>query len=213
MAAKPNQEAIARLQASRAKSLKLMQLESSGAIDKIAKDKINEINTSLTDEGSVSSSMMTSIPSGASHQTRRMGAAASNVPSVIRESFQKTPPMDDGMLSLGDGKDLSFMTEGITPQQQVPRQSVREIIQESAPSMAQPSIDYPMIRNIVEETVRKYAQSLNKRIISESKGGVGEVNTIMLGKTFKFLDSKGNIYECTMKKVGNINNKKRDVEG
>ena len=74
-------------------------------------------------------------------------------------------------------------------------------------------IDYPMIRTIVEEIVRKYAVSLNKKIISEGKQTANEVNTIALGDTFKFLDKQGNIYECTMKKVGNINNKKKSVNG
>jgi hypothetical protein len=74
-------------------------------------------------------------------------------------------------------------------------------------------VDYPMIRTIVEEIVRKYAVSLNKKIISEGKSSTSEVNTISLGKTFKFLDSKGNIYECQMKKVGNINDKRKSVNG
>jgi hypothetical protein len=69
-----------------------------------------------------------------------------------------------------------------------------------------------MIRSIVEEIVRKYAQSLNKKIINEGVGGGAEVNTIALGKTFKFLDSKGNIYEAKLSKIGNIN-KKKSVNG
>jgi hypothetical protein len=72
------------------------------------------------------------------------------------------------------------------------------------------SVDYPIIRTIVEEVVKRYAVSLNKRI-NEGKENVSEINTISLGKTFKFLDSKGNIYECVMKKVGNINNKRKAV--
>ena len=68
-----------------------------------------------------------------------------------------------------------------------------------------------MIRTIVEEIVRKYAVSLNKKIISEGKQTTNEINTIALGNTFKFLSKNGDIYECTMKKIGNVNNKKKSV--
>ena len=69
-------------------------------------------------------------------------------------------------------------------------------------------IDYPMIRTIVEDIVRKYTSSLSKKMLSESKGSVNELTTMTLGKSFKFLDRQGNIYEATLKKIGNINNKK-----
>ena len=76
-------------------------------------------------------------------------------------------------------------------------------------------VDYPMIRTIVEEIVRKYAVSLNKKIMTESKQTAtpSQVNTIALGETFKFLTKDGTIYECTMKKVGNINKNKKSVNG
>jgi hypothetical protein len=59
--------------------------------------------------------------------------------------------------------------------------------------------------------VRKYAVSLNKKILSEGKQNTNEISTIALGKTFKFLDKEGNIYECTTKKIGNINQKKKNT--
>ena len=47
------------------------------------------------------------------------------------------------------------------------------------------------------------------KIIAENKDNSNnQLNTLAIGKTFKFLDSKGNLYECTMKKIGNVNNKK-----
>ena len=56
--------------------------------------------------------------------------------------------------------------------------------------------------------MRKYTSSLSKKMLSESKGSVNELTTMTLGKSFKFLDRQGNIYEATLKKIGNINNKK-----
>jgi hypothetical protein len=47
--------------------------------------------------------------------------------------------------------------------------------------------------------------------MNESKETVNEVNTIALGKTFKFLAKNGDIYEAKLTKVGNINDKRKSV--
>jgi hypothetical protein len=78
---------------------------------------------------------------------------------------------------------------------------------------AAPQVDYPMIRTIVEEIVRKYAVSLNKKIVSEGRQETNEVNTISIGKSFRFLAKNGDLYECVMKKVGNVNDKRKSVNG
>jgi hypothetical protein len=145
---------------------------------------------------------------------RMTGAGASNVPLAIREAFQNNPIDETALLmnTMTAGGDLSFLNENtVRPTNTTP---ITEEIQQSQPQIQTISsgIDYPMIRTIVEEIVRKYAVSLNKKIINENKEGA-EINTITLGKTFKFLDSKGNIYECAMKKIGNINDKKKSVNG
>ena len=214
------------LQSSLSRASKLMQLESSGALDKIAKGVRDDIGSELLGEGSMdaASLMTTNVPKRGSMpiQQREVSSSASkNIPSAILESF-KSNPIDDTALYNGiasDSGSLDFLTEGLqTPQQQPQRQQVREsvsrIVSEGLgqqTNTVQQGIDYPMIRTIVEDIVRKYAQSLNKRIISENKQSVNEVNTIALGKTFKFLSNDGTIYECTMKKVGNINDKKRST--
>ena len=216
----------ARLQSAMSKAAKLMQLESNGTLDKIAAAHKDGINSSLDGEIMTEELMTTSrnrktqgpIP------TRQMGQNAANVPAAIREAFM-TNPIDDSALydalgEQGDGRSLSFLTEGLEQPQQrtvTPPQNVRQIVNEGIgvqqPQMTQ-GIDYPMIRTIVEEIVRKYAVSLNKKIISEGKQqDVNEINTISLGKTFRFLAKNGDLYECTMKKVGNVNDKKKSVNG
>ena len=148
------------------------------------------------------------------------GNINSNVPSIIRESFQKNP-ID--MSILGQGSVLD--TIGVKNQN---RSSVNEqtsstdnsqfsdfvkrenqsrpIVQESINGG---QIDYPMIRTIVEDIVRKYTSSLSKKMLNESSNGrLNELTTFTVGKSFKFLDKQGNIYEATLKKIGNINNKK-----
>ena len=224
MANTQNRAALVQGAMNRAK--KLMQLESNGTIDKIASDpqfKAN-IDASLTSSDAVLTESMMTTARDRSKQgpivTRQMGENASNVPQAIREAFMSNPIDDSALYDAmgGDGRDLSFLTEGLEQPKEIvkPTQNVRQIVNEGMGTQPQvqyaqtAQIDYPMIRTIVEEIVRKYAVSLNKKIISEGKqtNNVNEVNTIALGKTFKFLDSAGNIYECTMKKVGNVNKKK-----
>jgi hypothetical protein len=161
---------------------------------------------------------------------QQMGQNAANMPKAILEEFMSNPIDDSALYAAlgeqGDGRSLSFLTEGMgntqPTQTVVPPQNVRQLVNEGMggqqyvqqPQVAQ-SIDYPMIRTIVEEIVRKYAVSLNKKIMTESKQTAtpSQVNTIALGETFKFLTKDGTIYECTMKKVGNINKNKKSVNG
>ena len=205
------EERKARIAAARQGSLRLMQMDANGTLDKLMEGRTDEINNSLTstDANVTSSSLMSSkredrmnrIPTG------RMGVAAANVPSVIRESFQNQPPMSEDVAASSVLDDV-FGLENLQPQM---KQQITEQATPRQQSYATGGgIDYPMIRTIVEDIVRKYTQSLKKNLVTEGTGGA-EVNTIALGKTFKFLDSKGNIFECTMKKVGNIN--KKSVNG
>lgn len=205
------EERKARIAAARQGSLRLMQMDANGTLDKLMEGRADEINNSLTsaDANVTSASLMSSKREDRMNRmpTGRMGVAAANVPSVIRESFQNQPPVNENMTASSVLDDV-FSLEDLQPQRK------QQITEQVAPAQQTYStgggIDYPMIRTIVEDIVRKYTQSLKKNLVTESTGGA-EVNTIALGKTFKFLDSKGNIYECTMKKVGNIN--KKSVNG
>jgi len=221
-----NRESVVKNAMSRA--AKLMQLESNGTLDKIAKDpnfKAN-INNSLENGEIMTKDLMTTARNRKTEApmiTREMGENASNVPAAIREAFMNNP-IDESSLygAFGGGGDgsLDFLNEVTMPQQQPqitqPTQDVRQIVNEGMGGHTQmqytPSaqIDYPMIRTIVEEIVRKYAVSLKKNILSEGKQEpMSQVNTIALGETFKFLTKNGDIYECTMKKVSNINGMKK----
>lgn len=225
----------AKLQNAMSRAKKLIQLESNGTLDKIAKGARDGINTSL--DGEVMTEQLMTTPRNRRTEAPmiggQMGENAMNVPAAIRESFANMTINDSSLYSAfggGGNDDLSFLTEGMQEEQvqeppkrqrvNVQTQDVRQIVNEGlgykqqqyTPQMqVSAQVDYPMIRTIVEEIVRKYAVSLNKKIINENKSQVSEVNTISLGKNFKFLANDGSIYECTMKKIGNINDKKRSV--
>lgn len=224
MANNVNREAVVKNAMSRA--AKLMQLESNGTLDKIAAAHKDGINTSLENGDVLTEELMTTSrdrKTQAPIVSRQMGENANNVPAAIREAFMNNP-IDDAQLysafgEQGDGRSLSFLDEMSAPKQQItaPTQNVRQIVNEGMTSMVstQPQvtqqIDYPMIRTIVEEIVRKYAVSLKKNILSENKQtpSANQINTIAFGDTFKFLAKNGDIYECTMRKVSNINDRQK----
>jgi hypothetical protein len=206
------------------RAAKLMQLESNGTLDKIASDPNfrSNINASLNEDVMPTELMTTARDrkTQAPIATRQMGEGASKVPAAIREAFMQNPIDDTALYGNVGGADegLSFLDEISEQKHEIvkPTQNVRQIINEGLGSQqpqqmvqSAPQIDYPMIRTIVEEIVRKYAVSLNKKIISENKQtSANVINTIALGENFKFLDNAGNIYEAKLVKKGNIKNKK-----
>ena len=234
MANMTEEQKRARLNESMSRAAKLMKLEANGTLDKIAAGHKDGINESLNGNALTSDLMTTArdrktqAPPSLGGQ---MGENAANVPAAIREAFMSNPIDESDLYAAfggGDNRDLSFLTEGImdaAPQQPTytPPQNVRQIVNEGVqqqyvpqPQMqyaAAPQVDYPMIRTIVEEIVRKYAVSLNKKIVSEGRQDTNEVNTISIGKSFRFLAKNGDLYECTMKKVGNVNDKRKSVNG
>ena len=232
MANMTEQQKRARLNESMSRAAKLMKLEANGTLDKIAAGHKDGINESLNGE-TLTSDLMTTARNRKTQAPPsfggQMGENAANVPAAIREAFMANPIDESDLYAAfggGDNRDLSFLTEGMmdaAPQQPTytPPQNVRQIVNEGVqqqyapqPQMqyaAAPQIDYPMIRTIVEEIVRKYAVSLNKKIVSEGRQDTNEVNTISIGKSFRFLDNSGNIYEAKLIKKGNIKDKERGI--
>lgn len=210
---------LSKLQNALGKASRLMNMESSGEISKIAKSKRDSINSSLNEEVNVVP-QTANQPMMMQEDTIKNGNINSNVPSVIRESFQKNP-IDMSMLGQGSVLDTIgvknqnrrsvneqiYSTDNSQFNDFVKRENQsRPIVQESTNGG---QIDYPMIRTIVEDIVRKYTSSLSKKMLNESSNGkLNELTTFTVGKSFKFLDKQGNIYEATLKKIGNINNKK-----
>lgn len=209
--AEANMAAVERIKAAKSKSLRLMQMDKK--LDAMANGMRGKITESFTNEEPIEPQQMMSTKIDKTMGIPTGGRMNESVPLAIREAFQKNP-IDEGQLLMGTmtgGGDLSFLNENVVaPTRTAP---VMEHVQQPQTQVQTVSagIDYPMIRTIVEEIVRKYAQSLNKKIMNESKENTNEINTISLGKSFKFLAKNGDLYECTMKKVGNINDKRKSV--
>ena len=215
--AEANMAAVERIKAAKDRSLKLMRMDKS--LDEIAKGNRVSIESSINEGQAVGVAPTQDAPQvspARPFNTNRgmSGMGADKIPSAIKESFMKNPPADDSKLYesvMSDGRSVSMLDQ-IFPQQQrkatmsaQPRQQIQEVVQQ--PQQYPSQIDYSVIRAIVEESVRKYTSSLGKKLMNEGTGG--ELNTLTIGKTFKFLDSKGNIYEAKLTKIGNINDKKK----
>ena len=73
-------------------------------------------------------------------------------------------------------------------------------------------VDYELIKNIVESSVKKYMAAYTKKIISESKTSLNEENGLaaiqFTGDKFVFVTKKGDLYEATLKFKKNVNDKK-----
>ena len=142
----------------------------------------------------------------------------SKLPVEILESF-KSKQIDTTLLNGGMTKSngsvldqLDMLTNGKVLQQETKQQPQQQIIKETVQVQPQitSSVDYSMIKMIVEDCMRKYSSALKKQILTENKTtqDSGTLQAMKIGNKFSFIDSKGNIYEATLKKVGNINNKK-----
>ena len=139
----------------------------------------------------------------------------SKMPKAVIESFKRNPGKTANLPSgLGGSVLDGFKYEPVQPSQPQ-RSMVAEQRQAGMQTTPQTSgIDYSLIKTIIDEsvdkTVKKYVSALSKKLISEGVGtgsGVNKVDTIMLGNTFNFCDTDGNLYEATLKFKKNIKKK------
>ena len=196
--AQANMSAVERIKAAREKSLRLMQMDADGTLDKYLKEGKVQRNTQASE-----APMQPQPRQPRPIDTSRLSESAKHIPREILESFA-TNKIDDSALLDGvfDSQNaLSMLDEGV---QAKPKAKVTESVQtQPIQQVLTQSVDYPMIRTIVEDVVRKQIGALSKKMLNESK--TSDISTITLGKTFKFLAKNGDIYEAKLQKIGNIN--------
>lgn len=219
--AQANEQAVERLKAAREKSLRLMKMDSK--LDAFVRNNQASINEAISDptEKLDMAPNVSEKPKQSSVLPMRNNAmlskSASNMPKEILESFKNNVIDESQLLNgvFGVDNSLSMLTEDIPQNKQtssMPREITEAYGQQESKvqpmNVVQSQVDYPMIRMIVEDVVKKYTSALQKKVLTEGVGGSSELSTLTIGKTFKFLDKNGNIFEATLKKVGNINEKK-----
>lgn len=202
--AQANMSAVERIKAAREKSLRLMQMDADGTLDKYLKEGKVQRNTQASE-----APMQPQPRQPRPIDTSRLSESAKHIPREILESFA-TNKIDDSALLDGvfDSQNaLSMLDEGV---QARPKAKVTESVQtQPIQQVLTQSVDYPMIRTIVEDVVRKQIGALSKKMLNESK--TSDISTITLGKTFKFLAKNGDIYEAKLQKIGNINEQKKNL--
>ena len=155
----------------------------------------------------------------------------SHLPQAILESIMKNPldvPMDgigigDQVMTEGlqnrtldiidklDSRDRKKRAVQQQPQPQpINEQQVYQQprqVYAPAPQQAQPSgynFSLNELAGLIEAVVDKKFRQYGAGMLTEGKGGTQapKVNLMTIGDSLKFMDSSGNVYECTMKYVG-----------
>lgn len=201
---------------------RLIQMDADGSLDRIKQQSISENKMSYNVDGTVNSNLTYNKENTIQQQTVMQNdfkINKSKLPNEILESF-KNKQIDTTLLNGGMGKtngsvldQLDALTNGKVLNESNVNQIKKQIKEESI--IANPiqntsqGIDYSMIKMIVEECVRKYTSSVNKKIINEinSRQDLGTLQAMKIGNKFSFITSNGDLYEAKLKFIKNINDK------
>lgn len=169
---------------------------------------------SFMSEATQMSSMPAQKPPTQPMQTPMVAPRNSKLPKEIIESMMSNPINVDGLSqSLADPTVGALMSKVNLKQQEPVRQVVNETV-EMPQKQEQPlyqngpsSVDYSLIKSIIEETVRKYMNSAVKKLLKELGGGNDKLNAMMIGDKFNFISENGDLYEATLNFKKNVKTK------
>ena len=129
--------------------------------------------------------------------------AAKFLPKEIVEAFKQNPIGNDT---------IDISNEEVQEVKQIMKNSNNLPTQNVINEQTTNGVDYGLIKTIIESAVKKYANALNKRIISENKstakGNISELKAMKIGNKFSFISENGDIYEAKLVYKGNIKDKK-----
>lgn len=212
MAVNVNENA-ARFMAAKDRARKLIHMDANGSIDKIAKKAVNEGKITGGEDGFESSYMETYQHNNVSTPQTPSNTMInkSKLPSAIMESF-KQKNIDTSLLGVNVGQASVLDAMGISEKPVMTEQVHKPITEniKSPQTSVSSNVDYSLVKTIVEDCMKRYMTSLKKSIIAENKSLMNEDNTLQamkIGNKFTFIGKNGDLYEATLKKIGNINNK------
>ena len=89
----------------------------------------------------------------------------------------------------------------------LPKKAPKQNINEVSTKEANNSVDYSLIKMMIEETMRKYIGQLKKTILTESKENSNNGLSMMTkqGNKFRFVTEDGKIFEADLTYKGNLN--------
>lgn len=122
------------------------------------------------------------------------------MPANIRESML-SQPIDVSSLGSVSVLDSMGLTSSKMPKQKTAPKIVNEQSIRQQPIVQSPSVDYTIIKAIVNECLKEYFE---KQPLNES----ANLKTIGLTNgTISLVDNKGNIFKAKLEKIGNKNDK------
>lgn len=215
-------ENISRFMMAKDRARRIIQMDANGSLDKITENAKKSGKMSYDSDGMVNTTLMehkTQETPSYQNVSYQANSGKSKLPKEILESFANNN-IDTSMLGVDVGQSSildqldsmtngGLFTESRQPSANKPR--VQENTIQQQPTVVNPSVDYSMIKMIVEDCMKKYTSALKKSLLSESKATTHENNlqAMKIGDKFSFIDNEGNLYEAKMTFVKNINSKKR----
>lgn len=117
-------------------------------------------------------------------------------------------PSQNSSIPLREGTTVPKYTplreEATAPQSRLPYGSTNY----SMPVQQQSSIDYSLLKLIIEEAVKKSTAALSKKLITEAKDNQDKNNNLSvmnIGKEFSFITKNGDLYKAKLTFIKNIN--------
>ena len=139
-------------------------------------------------------------------QQQQMPTAVNkNLPKEILESFSNNYIDQSVFNTERPVLDRIGVTSNDSQQQSVVTESVQTV-----ESQTGGKVDYEIIKNIVEGTVKKYINALGKKVLTESKsvGNLDEINAIQItDKKIAIVTKNGNLFEGQLKFIKNVKEK------
>lgn len=223
---------MANLQDSINRAKKLIQMDAKGDISQKAKNAIkeNKINTSFEEDDEYGSARMPlqrqpktdSLVNELDHYTINENTMQNckGLPLEVMQSFKEKRidtallnPMDSGGSVLDELQALTKKPnqEKLQETKQYKQQPIVEQYQQTQPinTTIQPTVDYSIIKMIVEDCMKKSLSSI-KKTINESRNIELESNNLQalkIGEKFSFITENGDLYEAKLEFKKNIKKK------
>lgn len=134
-----------------------------------------------------------------SEQVMAKSKLPKEVLEVMKESSKERQKLESSVSSNLDPKLIASINSNKKPQTitEAPKQQYNN---------GGGSVDYEVIKMIVEGCMKKYTANLKKTLMTESKGSTLELMT-QQGNTFRFVTSDGKIFEGKLTYKGNLKEK------
>ena len=207
-----SEESIKRFMMAQDRAKKLIQMDVNGGLKQYEHKARQNAEMCLNEESTPQYQTQPTTQQQMSYTQEPLNVKTnSKLPKEILESF-KTKQIDTEPLGYGVSSsildEVNYRTQGKLYKedaqvQERPKQQIVETTQ-STPT----TVDYSMIKMIVEECMRKYVGSLKKTILNESKtNNNDELQAMKIGDKFSFITKNGDLYEAELKFVKNLNKK------